>query len=47
MDNMIITEKTTKEHLNNLEQVLRRLVRYGLRANVQKSEFLMDRIEFC
>lgn len=32
---------------NNLEQVLRRLDRYDLRGNVQKSEFLKDRIEFC
>lgn len=32
---------------NNLEQVLIRLNRYDLRGNVQKSEFLKDRIEFC
>lgn len=31
---------------NNLEQVLRRLNRYDLSGNVQKSEFLKDRIEF-
>lgn len=47
MDDMIKPEKTAEEHLNNLEQVLRRLDRYGLRENVQKSEFLKDRIEFC
>lgn len=47
MDDMIITGKTKKEHLNNLEQVLRRLDRYVLRANVQKSEFLKNRIKFC
>lgn len=33
--------------LNNLEQVLRRLDRYDLRGNLQRSEFLKDRIEFC
>lgn len=47
MDDMVITGKTTEEHLNNLEQVLRRLDRYGLRGNVQKSEFVKDRIDFC
>ncbi|XP_061164466.1 uncharacterized protein K02A2.6-like [Saccostrea echinata] len=47
MDDMIITGRTPEEHLKNLEQVLKRLDRYGLKANVDKSEFLKDKIEFC
>lgn len=47
IDDMIIMGKTTEEHLSNLEEVLRRLDRYGMRANVQKNEFLKDIIEFC
>ncbi|XP_062600646.1 uncharacterized protein LOC134262285 [Saccostrea cucullata] len=47
MDDMIITGRTPEEHLKNLEQVLKRLDRYGLKANEYKSEFLKDKIEFC
>ncbi|XP_061170894.1 uncharacterized protein K02A2.6-like [Saccostrea echinata] len=47
MDDMIITGRTPEEHLKNLEQVLKRLDRCGLKANVDKSEFLKDKIEFC
>lgn len=47
MDYMIITGKTTEEHLNNLEQLLRGLYRHALRANVQKIDCLKDRIELC
>ncbi|XP_056016862.1 uncharacterized protein LOC130053546 [Ostrea edulis] len=36
-----------EEHLENLEQVLKRLDRYGLKANVAMSEFMKDKIEFC
>ncbi|XP_056009319.1 uncharacterized protein K02A2.6-like [Ostrea edulis] len=47
MDDMIITRRTAEEHLENLEQVLKQLNRYGLKANVAKSEVMKDKIEFC
>lgn len=47
LDDMIITGKTEQDHLNNLEQVLSRLHKHGLRANSSKCEFFQDKIEFC
>ena len=44
---MIISGKTEQDHLNNLEMVLSRLHKHGLRANSSKCEFFHDKIEFC
>ncbi|XP_033725336.1 uncharacterized protein K02A2.6-like [Pecten maximus] len=44
---MIITGKTTGEHLQNVSCVLERLQQYGLRANLEKCEFFKNRISFC
>jgi hypothetical protein len=44
---MIITGRTDKEHLANLEEVLKRLKEYGLQANLKKCEFFKDKIVFC
>ncbi|XP_036815479.1 uncharacterized protein LOC118943635 [Oncorhynchus mykiss] len=47
LDDMIITGRTDKEHLANLEEVLKRLKEYGLQANLKKCEFFKDKIVFC
>ena len=44
LDDMIITGKTDAEHLANLEEVLERLQRYGLKANSCKYQ---DKVVFC
>ena len=44
---IIISGATDQEHLANLEEVLSRLSRHGLRANSNKCEFFMERTEFC
>lgn len=44
---MIVTGATDEEHLANLEAVLQRLDRFGLRVNKVKCEFFKDSIEFC
>lgn len=47
LDDMIISGKTDEDHLNNLEEVLSRLHKHGLRANSSKCEFFKEKIEFC
>ena len=47
LDDMIIFGATDQEHLDNLEEVLSRLSKHGLRANSSKCEFFKERIEFC
>ena len=47
LDDMIITGKDDKEHLENLEGVLKRLQANGLRANREKCEFFQTKITYC
>jgi hypothetical protein len=47
LDDMIISGATDQEHLDNLEEVLSRLSKHGLRTNSSKCEFFKERIEFC
>ena len=47
LDDMIITGKDDKEHLENLEEVLKRLQANGLRANREKCEFFQTKITYC
>ncbi|XP_041376684.1 uncharacterized protein K02A2.6-like [Gigantopelta aegis] len=47
IDDMIITGRSDKEHLQNLENVLQRLEKYNLRIKLEKCEFFKDRISFC
>ena len=47
LEDMIITGKDDKEHLDNLEKVLKRLQANGLRANHEKCEFLEIEITYC
>ena len=47
LDDMIIIGKDDKEHLENLEGVLKRLQANGLRANREKCEFFQTKITYC
>ena len=47
IDDMIVTGASDSEHLRNLENVLQRLQRYGLRANVEKCNIFKEKVEFC
>ena len=44
---MIVSGKTDEEHLENLENVLKRLQDAGLKANKEKCEFFRNRVQFC
>lgn len=46
LDDMLITGPTDEEHRKNVEAVLERLQRYGLRVNLSKCKFLKSRLEF-
>ena len=46
LDDMIITGKDDQEHLDHLEEVLKRLKEHGLRANREKCEFF-QKITYC
>ncbi|XP_040275489.1 uncharacterized protein K02A2.6-like [Bufo bufo] len=47
LDDMLITGPTDEEHRKNVEAVLERLQKYGLRVNLSKCEFLKSQLEFC
>ncbi|XP_044155518.1 uncharacterized protein K02A2.6-like [Bufo gargarizans] len=47
LDDMLITGPTDEEHRKNVEAVLGRLQKYGLRVNLSKCEFLKSQLEFC
>ena len=47
LDDMIVTGETDEEHLENLENVLKRLQDAGLKANKEKCEFFKDTVQFC
>ena len=46
LDDILITGSTQKEHLQNLEEVLKRLQYHGIRAKVQKCAFNKDSVEY-
>ena len=46
IDDIIITGRTTKEHLDRLEEVLKRLAQHGVKARKDKCRFLQDGVEF-
>ena len=46
LDDILVTGKTTKEHLDNLKEVLTRLETAGMRLKQQKCEFLMSEVEY-
>lgn len=47
LDDMIVTGKTDKEHLRNLDSVLQRLQKFGLWANLEKCYFFKDSVQYC
>ncbi|XP_058980999.1 uncharacterized protein K02A2.6-like [Musca domestica] len=47
LDDIKITAKDERTHLDRLEEVLKRLDRYNMRINLAKSEFLRESIEYC
>ena len=47
LDDMIISGKTDKEHLANLNTVLEHLEMFGLRANMDKCEFFKEQVSYC
>ena len=46
LDNIIVTGKTEKEHLANLESTLARLKECGFRLRMDKCDFFQDSIEY-
>ena len=44
LDDMIVTGKTEQEHLKNLDNVLSRMQRFGLRANLNKCYFFKEKL---
>ena len=46
IDDIVVTGKTHKEHLQNLDSVLTRLERAGLRLNRTKSVFMLPSIQY-
>ena len=46
IDDIIITGKTTEEHLERLEEVLRRLLRHGIHVKKSKCRFLQPSVIF-
>ena len=47
LDDMVITGESDSVHLDNLETVLCRLQRYGIKVNKDKCMFFVSRITFC
>ena len=46
IDDILITGRNDEGHLRSLEQTLRRLEEYGLRANKAKCKFMQDHVDF-
>ena len=42
-----MTGSTDAEHLQNLENLVKRLDENGLKANLEKCEFFKKRVEYC
>ena len=47
LDDIIITGKNDQEHLDHLEEVLKRLQEHGLRANREKCEYFQNKVTYC
>lgn len=47
LDDIKITAPTHEEHFRRLEEVLRRLQKYNLKINTEKSVFFADEIHYC
>ncbi|UYV79065.1 hypothetical protein LAZ67_17000981, partial [Cordylochernes scorpioides] len=47
LDDILITGESEADHLRNLEAVLNRLNKYGLKANREKCNFFQESLEYC
>ena len=47
LDDIIITGKNDQEHLDHLEEVLKRLQEHGLRINREKCDFFQKKVTYC
>jgi len=47
LDDILLSGRNDDEHLQVLEEVLKRLSAHGLRLNEDKCAFLQDRLEYC
>ena len=46
VDDILVTGSTAEEHLQNLESVLERLQKYGIRAKRAKCLFMSEKVEY-
>ena len=46
LDDLIITGQSDKEHLDYLEEILQRLLKSGVKANMDKCRFFQNSVEF-
>ena len=46
LDDILVTGRSHKEHLRNLEEVMSRLQKYGIRLKEDKCHFLHDSVEY-
>lgn len=46
LDDIIVTDKTNEEHINNLKSVLMNLQSYGLKCKVEKCSFAKSSVEY-
>ena len=46
LDDILVTGSTEEEHLTNVERVLERLQRYGIRAKRAKCAFMSSSVEY-
>lgn len=46
IDDVLVTGKTTEQHLKSLEMVFTRIREYGLRLNRAKCRFLENSVEY-
>lgn len=47
IDDIIITGESDTVHLSRLEEVLKKLHNYNIRLNLEKSNFFMDKVNYC
>ena len=47
LDVIVVTGRTTEEHVSRLDMVLKRLQKKNLRVNTEKCYFFQEQIEYC
>ena len=46
IDDILVTGDSLEEHLKNVEEVLKRLQKYGIRAKRAKCSFISEKVEY-